>query len=104
MNWMNRWPGPFPVFVAEAQGARVTDVDGLDYIDLCLGDTGAMCGHAPTATITAIAQQAARGITTMLPTADAAWVGAELARRFGLPRWQIALNLGPQVDPAVTTE
>ena len=25
------------------------------------------------------------GITTMLPTEDAAWVGAELARRFGLP-------------------
>ena len=154
MNWMNRWPGPFPLFVEQARGARLTDVDGRDYVDLCLGDTGAMCGHAPDATVAAVARQAAAGITTMLPTADAAWVGAELARRFGLPRWQIALsatdanrfalrfcraitgrpkvlvfnwcyhgtvdetfavlgpdgsvqprpgNLGPQVDPAVTT-
>ena len=92
MNWMNRWPGPFPLFVAEASGARLTDVDDLDYVDLCLGDTGAMCGHAPAATVAAIADQAARGITTMLPTADAAWVGAELSRRFGLPLWQMAMS------------
>src|SRR5215510_9866941 len=89
MNWMNRWPGPFPVFVAEASGATVVDVDGHRYVDFCLGDTGAMCGHAPDATVAAIREQAGRGITTMLPTEDAAWVGAELARRFGLPLWQI---------------
>jgi glutamate-1-semialdehyde 2,1-aminomutase len=92
MNWMNRWPGPWPVFVAEARGAEVTDVDGNRYDDFCLGDTGAMCGHAPTATVEAVAAQAARGITTMLPTEDAAWVGAELARRFGLPLWQLTLS------------
>jgi glutamate-1-semialdehyde 2,1-aminomutase len=92
MNWMNRWPGPFPVFAASAQGASITDVDGHTYVDFCLGDTGAMCGHSPAPTVAAIAEQAARGITTMLPTADAAWVGAELARRFGLPLWQIALS------------
>jgi glutamate-1-semialdehyde 2,1-aminomutase len=28
----------------------------------------------------------------MLPTEDAIWVGAELARRFGLPSWQFALT------------
>ncbi len=28
----------------------------------------------------------------MLPTEDAAWVGEELARRFGVPRWQFALT------------
>ncbi|MCB1014279.1 MAG: aspartate aminotransferase family protein, partial [Acidimicrobiales bacterium] len=42
MNWMARWPGAFPVFVAEAEGSRFTDVDGHTYVDLCLGDTGAM--------------------------------------------------------------
>ena len=92
MNWMNRWPGPFPVFAASAEGASITDVDGHTYVDFCLGDTGAMCGHSPAPTVAAITAQAARGITTMLPTADAAWVGAELARRFGLPLWQIALS------------
>ncbi len=28
MHWMVRWAGGFPVFVAEASGARFTDVDG----------------------------------------------------------------------------
>jgi glutamate-1-semialdehyde 2,1-aminomutase len=92
MNWMRRWPGAFPLFVAEADGARFTDVDGNSYVDLCLGDTGAMTGHAPPATVAAIAAQAPRGLTTMLPTEDAIWVAGELARRFGLPRWQMAMT------------
>jgi glutamate-1-semialdehyde 2,1-aminomutase len=92
MHWMAKWPGGFPVFVAEADGSRFVDVDGQEYVDFCLGDTGAMTGHAPPATLRAIERQAARGITLMLPSEDALWVGAELARRFGLPRWQFALT------------
>jgi glutamate-1-semialdehyde 2,1-aminomutase len=92
MSWMARWAGGFPVFVQEAKGARVVDVDGHEYVDLCLGDTGAMAGHSPEPVVQALAAQAARGSTTMLPTEDAAWVGEELARRFGLPFWQFALT------------
>jgi glutamate-1-semialdehyde 2,1-aminomutase len=92
MPWMTEWASPFPVFAEGAEGARFTDVDGNEYVDLCLGDTGAMTGHSPTATVTAVAERAARGITLMLPTEDASWVAAELGRRFGLPRWQFALT------------
>jgi len=92
MPWMTEWAGPFPVFVTEAEGARFTDVDGHTYIDFCLGDTGAMTGHAPKVAVEAIARQAARGITTMLPTEDSIWVGDEMARRFGLPYWQFCLT------------
>jgi glutamate-1-semialdehyde 2,1-aminomutase len=92
MNWMTRWPGDHPVYVDRAQGARIWDVDGNEFIDFCLGDTGGMAGHAPQAAVDAIARQAARGITLMLPTEDAAWVGDELARRFGLPYWQFTLS------------
>jgi len=92
MSWMVRWARSFPLFVREAQGARFTDVDGHEYVDLCLGDTGAMTGHAPPATVMAIAEQARRGITLMLPTEDALWVGEELRRRFGLRYWQFALT------------
>ena len=92
MNWMKKWAGKFPVFVAEAHGAHFTDVDGRDYVDLCLGDTGAMTGHSPAPAAEAIARQAQRGITLMLPTEDALWVGEELARRFGLPFWQFTLT------------
>lgn len=154
MNWMVKWAGPFPLFLESAFGAHATCVDGHDYADLCLGDTGAMAGHGPGPTIAAVERQLRHGITTMLPTEDAAWAGEELARRFGLPLWQFTMtatdanrfslrlareitgrplvavhewcyhgtvdetfavldddgrvtsrrgNLGPQVDPAVTT-
>jgi glutamate-1-semialdehyde 2,1-aminomutase len=92
MNWMKKWAGKFPVFVAEAHGAHFTDVDGHEYIDLCLGDTGAMTGHSPAPAVEAIARQSKKGITLMLPTEDALWVGEELARRFGLPFWQFTLT------------
>src|SRR5271168_2330362 len=92
MNWMKKWAGKFPVFVAEAHGAHFTDVDGHDYVDLCLGDTGAMTGHSPAVAAEAIARQSQKGITLMLPTADSIWVGEELARRFGLPYWQFTLT------------
>jgi glutamate-1-semialdehyde 2,1-aminomutase len=92
MHWMVRWAGGFPLFVAAGEGAYLTDVDGHRYLDLCLGDTGAMTGHAPAATVEAVRAQAGRGFTFMLPTEDAIWVGEELARRFGLPYWQFAVT------------
>ncbi len=92
MNWMVRWAGTFPVFVNEASGAHFTDVDGHRYLDLCLGDTGAMTGHAPAATVEAVIEQSRRGFTFMLPIEAAIWVGEELTRRFGLPHWQFALT------------
>ncbi|MDO8392334.1 MAG: aspartate aminotransferase family protein [Actinomycetota bacterium] len=92
MAWMTRWPGAFPLFFDHAEGARFTDVDGHEYVDFCLGDTGAMTGHALPQVADALFRQASRGITTMLPSTDAAWVGQELARRFGLPVWQMAMT------------
>jgi len=92
MNWMIKWAGPFPLFLDSAAGAHATCADGHDYVDLCLGDTGAMAGHGAAPVIEAVERQLRRGITTMLPTEDAAWVGEELARRFGLPNWQFTLT------------
>ena len=92
MSWMSKWPGAYPVFVEEAKGASFIDVDGNTYIDFCLGDTGSMTGHSPTATVTAIREQVGRGLSTMLPTQDAAIVSAELAQRFKLPLWQFTVS------------
>jgi len=92
MNWMTRWPGAFPVFFESASGAEVTDVDGNVYADLCLGDTGAMTGHSPPPTVAAVQDRVAKGITAMLPTPDAAEVGEEMQRRFGLRDWQFTLS------------
>jgi glutamate-1-semialdehyde 2,1-aminomutase len=92
MNWMMKWAGAFPPFVREAQGAHFFDVDGHRYIDLCLGDTGAMTGHSPYATVSVVTQQIGRGITLMLPSEDSIWVAEELQKCFGLRFWQFALT------------
>jgi glutamate-1-semialdehyde 2,1-aminomutase len=92
MSWMTKWPGKYPLFVASAQGAHFVDVDGNEFIDLCLGDTGSMTGHSPKPTVDAITSQLAKGMTAMLPTDDAVAVSSELARRFGLPLWQFTVS------------
>jgi len=94
MTWMGKWAGGFPIYVDRARGCHVDDVDGRHYVDFALGDTGAMAGHSPTATVDAVVERAATlgGLTTMLPTADAETVAAELSRRFGLPRWSFTLS------------
>jgi glutamate-1-semialdehyde 2,1-aminomutase len=94
MTWMNKTAGGFPVYLDRALGNRVWDIDGFEYVDFALGDTGAMAGHSPEATVAAIQHRIGTqgGITTMLPTEDAEWVGAELTRRFGLERWSYSLT------------
>ena len=92
MNWMTEWASPFPLFVDSAAGAAFRCVDGHEYVDFCLGDTGAMAGHGPAPTIAAVEHQMRRGITHMLPTEDAIAVGEELTRRFGLPLWQFTMT------------
>ena len=94
MTWMGMWSGGFPIYLHKAKGNRVTDVDGREYVDFALGDTGAMAGHSPDATVAAVREriEVEGGITTMLPTADADWVGAELHRRFGPPLWSFTLT------------
>lgn len=94
MTWMNKWAGGYPIHFAQAKGNRIVDVDGHEYIDFALGDTGAMAGHSPDATVRAVREriEGAGGITTMLPTDDAEWVAADLSTRFGLPLWSLALT------------
>ena len=92
MPWMTRWPGSFPLYVRRASGARFTDIDDIEYVDFCLGDTGAMTGHAVAEITQAISTQLSNGSTMMLPTQDASWVGEELTRRFGLPKWQFTIS------------
>jgi glutamate-1-semialdehyde 2,1-aminomutase len=94
MTWMNKAAGGFPLYLDRARGARVTDMDGHEYIDFALGDTGAMAGHSPEPVLSAIRARAEErgGVTAMMPTPNAAWVAAELARRFGLSRWSFTLS------------
>jgi glutamate-1-semialdehyde 2,1-aminomutase len=94
MTWMAKWAGGHPVYAASAHGATIEDVDGNVYVDFALGDTAAMAGHSPPATVAAVQRRFGDqgGATLMLPTEDAAWVGEELGRRFGVALWSFALT------------
>jgi glutamate-1-semialdehyde 2,1-aminomutase len=94
MTWMRMWSGGFPLYHATASGARLVDIDGHEFIDFCLGDTAAMAGHSPAAVQAAVSRRYTElgGATTMLPTQDAAWVAAELTRRFGPAQWSFTLT------------
>jgi glutamate-1-semialdehyde 2,1-aminomutase len=92
MHWMRDWASPFPIVVEDAEGATLTDVDDNVYDDFCLGDTPGMFGHGLAPVARAVAEQARRGATFMLPTEIASEVGALLATRFGLPYWQATLS------------
>jgi glutamate-1-semialdehyde 2,1-aminomutase len=90
LHWMTDWPMPHLPLVARAKGARLTDIDGYEIDDFCLGDTGSMFGHSPAPVAKAIRAQGPRGLTYMLPTEDALEAGRLLQEVFGSFRWQIA--------------
>ena len=94
MTWMRMWAGGFPLYLATAHGARLTDLDGNSFADFSLGDTGAMAGHSPAPVQAAVAERFGElgGATAMLPTRDADWVAGELARRFGVQYWSFTLS------------
>ena len=94
MTWMAKTAGGFPLFLDRASGARVTTLDGHELVDFCLGDTGAMAGHSPPATVAAVQARYGDlgGATAMMPTEDATAVAAELTRRFGVSSWSFALT------------
>lgn len=94
MTWMNKKAGGFPIYLDRAHGNRVWDIDGNEYIDFALGDTGAMTGHSAPEVVSAITKRVGDlgGLTTMLPTEDAEWVGANLTERFGMAKWSFSLT------------
>ncbi len=94
MTWMRMWAGGFPLYLATAHGARLTDLDGNIFVDFSLGDTGAMAGHSPAQVQAAVAERFGElgGATAMLPTGEAAHAAAELTRRFGVSHWSFTLS------------
>lgn len=88
-HWMLDWPSPFPIVAASATGATLTSLDGQAFDDFCLGDTASMFGHSPPALASALAAQAGKGLSYMLPTIEGAELGDMLASMFGLPHWQV---------------
>jgi glutamate-1-semialdehyde 2,1-aminomutase len=92
MAWLRGSYHHVPPWVAEGKGARFTDVDGHTYGDFNIADMSMFCGYAPEPLVRAVVERMARGNQFLLPTEDAIVVSEELARRYGLPKWQYTLS------------
>jgi len=60
--------GGWPVFMREAHGARITDVDGREYVDYVMSWGPLILGHAHPAVVEAIKDQAGKGTSYGAPT------------------------------------
>src|SRR5919199_2205542 len=79
---------PWPVYVRGGHGARVTDVDGNEYLDFHNG-FGVMCvGHANPVVAAAVKARMDEGTHFAAPTEGSIIVAEELRRRWGLPHWR----------------
>jgi len=92
MSWLRTSYDHAPLFVEDGRGARFRDVDGHEYADFNIADMSVFAGYAPEPVVEAVARRAARGTQFLLPDEDGIWVAEELARRFGLPKWQFTLS------------
>ena len=53
---------PYPLYIKEAKGSRITDVDGNEYIDMTMGFGPHILGHAPDVVVEAVTEAVARGL------------------------------------------
>lgn len=81
-----------PLWAVEGRGARFTDADGFHYSDFNIADMSMFCGYAPEPLVRAVSERIACGHQFLLPVEDAIIVSEELARRYGLPKWQYTLS------------
>jgi len=52
---------PYPFYTARANGSKLYDVDGNEYIDFWLGHTALILGHSPPAVVKAVRRQLENG-------------------------------------------
>ncbi|MFB6299416.1 MAG: aspartate aminotransferase family protein [Halobacteriales archaeon] len=57
-----RYAEPHPIYVAEASGATITDVDGNEYVDYWMNHQTSVLGHAHPDVVEAVQEQAAKGL------------------------------------------
>ncbi|MFC1931378.1 aspartate aminotransferase family protein [Chloroflexota bacterium] len=72
-----RYRKPYPMFVKEARGSKIWDVDGNEYIDVLCGGGPIILGHSPAPVMEAVKKQLDRGTNVMV----ACEAAVELAKK-----------------------
>jgi glutamate-1-semialdehyde 2,1-aminomutase len=73
---------PYPIFVSEGRGSKITDIDGNEYIDhnLCFG--ALMAGHGHPAVVKAVKDIVERGTTFGMPHGMELELAEEICARY----------------------
>jgi glutamate-1-semialdehyde 2,1-aminomutase len=79
---------PWPIYLRDGEGPRVTDVDGNVYWDFHNGFGSMVQGHAHPAIVEAVRERVAQGTHFAAVTEDAIICAENLSQRFGLERWR----------------
>ncbi len=74
---------PYPLFMGDAHGSRITDVDGNDYIDFDMAFGVLAAGHSHPEFAKAVAARGANGTCYTFPVEDSVILAEEIKRRFG---------------------
>jgi len=61
VSYAIRYFEPYPFYTARAEGSKLYDVDGNQYIDFWLGHTALILGHSPPAIVEAVKKQLENG-------------------------------------------
>lgn len=88
----NNFPTPFPIFIAEAEGAEIRDLDGHGYVDFSLCGSAALFGHRNPVAVKAMKEQMRHALVIDWPTDGHIKVAELMAQKFGLPIWQFSLS------------
>jgi glutamate-1-semialdehyde aminotransferase len=92
MAWMASLHGHPPLYLERGDGAFLVDVDGHRLLDVNIADTSMFCGYGPEPVVRAVSERIRLGAQFLMPSEDAIAVAEELARRWGLPKWQFTLS------------
>ena len=90
-----RFYPPHPVYVKRAQGARLWDLDGNEYLDMNMCFGVLLAGHAHPAILAAVAEQAQNGTMYGMPYELEQQLAAEVCARMGLELMRYA-NTGTE--------
>ena len=75
---------PYPLYIQRAQGSRMWDVDGREYLDFSMTFGAMMVGHSHPFMVEALAQAAAEGTLYGMPHDRELRAAELLCQRFGL--------------------
>jgi glutamate-1-semialdehyde 2,1-aminomutase len=74
---------PYPLFMTDARGSRIWDVDGNEYIDFDMAFGVLAAGHSHPILAEALQRRVANGTCYTFPVADGVELAEEIKARFG---------------------